>query len=154
MSSYSATFANHGPLPTYTDPDTGKIYSVRYLGQAEKIEYENWLEERARALLFRGKPAMTAAEWQAEWRAFSEACVAGEYAFHGTIAQRARSTPDGAAKLAMILFGCDSEEMFDLLRRRGDEVRAVLDLAIAKSKAQPRDGAGGSAPNVPAPAAG
>ena len=150
MSDYSSFLAPDAPVG-FTDPDTGKSYPVGLLTQERKTSFEAWLKSRALAALEDVKPLLSAAEWEQERRAFREELSAGRYAFFGPVAEMSRGTADGGAKMASLLMGIPTDEVFEVAARHGDLLKAALDAAIAASTPRRKAPADGEVPEGKAP---
>lgn len=143
MSDYSSLLA----VPkAFTDPDTGKVYSIGHITQRAKGEFENWLKTRARAELVAMREVLPSDEWREEWRQYQDDVATGRYAFFSDLGQAAFRSPDGVLQLGSILFGCTPDEMQSLMLRHPDAVKGVLDEIAAESAPRPRS----TDPNGPA----
>lgn len=143
MSDYASLL---GVPKRFTDPDTGKVYSIGHITQSVKGEFENWLKGRARAELLAMKPHLSADEWREEWRNYQDGVTTGEYAFYSELGQAALSSPGGVLFLASRLFVCDTDEMESLMLRHGDAVQALMDEIAAESAPRPKRKPEGNAP--------
>lgn len=151
MSDYAAALAGKAAPVTFTDPDTGKVYTISYLVQAKKVEFEMWVQDNAIDTLLRLKGRIPDEEWQAEWRQFRDECSAGFYSFNSDIGTAALKTNDGLMKLGSILFGCPMDEFLALMIRHKDKVSMLRDLIISKSLPKPMsEGEEGNAPKAAA----
>lgn len=112
----------------------GKTLSVSEPTVEQMLEFQLWLESRARAALNTDAES-DEADRRADRSELNDKIACGHFEFYGEVATRARRTFSGQAKLYEILFrsqGVTPEAAGRLVREKAEEVaelfrRAVLD---------------------------
>jgi len=131
---YTSTIGNFGKPIEFRDGD--KVYQIRYLDQRAKQEYEQWIRSNARQLLFEMKDSISGEEWAKEFSEYKTNCTTGKYGFHEELCQESLQTKEGMLTLACILFQADRDELLNLMIRRGEEIRLLLDEIKEESSAR------------------
>jgi len=113
----------------------GKVYKVSRLTQAKKTQFEDISKAAAVAAVTRAKDVLTDDEYQEAYDRVMERVAGGTFAFHSPFTQKSLKTHGGVLLLSRVLFGVGEEEMLELFKARGPEVRAVIDLVVRESNA-------------------
>lgn len=130
MSSVTAALGNDAPRRTLEHG--GKTYTLTRIDQAMKSAMEQWVADCELSVMRRILPPE---EYRQAVREVREGVGRRVYSFYGERARAAMAQPDGALKIASLIFGVSVPEMEALARARRDDVKALLELTFAESQA-------------------
>lgn len=120
-------------VPQRTITHDGRTYTVGLLTQAVKAAFEEWLAEPYLATIQKMAHLLPPERVMDLIREAAAEASSSKYSFYGPLALEKMGTVEGGLKLASLLLGCDEQEAVSLMAARGDEVRLLLEVAVAKS---------------------
>jgi hypothetical protein len=137
----SSVLGNHGALPKLVDPDTGRTWEFRFIDYEVMTEYEQWLRGEAFKAVMAQRGLVPDESYKELLREVSQDVASGAYSYEGALCRRSVGTPGGAVALAAMLMRDaktkrhpSREELSDVMRRRGEEVNAVIELIGEESR--------------------
>lgn len=114
-----------------------KTYSVSWLTDEKKAEYEQTMQAKALLAVRRLKGKVPPEEYREAYAEALEAVGDGRFAFHSPFTQASLQTHGGVVSLGCILFGVEEAEMLSLFAARGEEIAALLKHVLERSMPDP-----------------
>jgi len=111
----------------------GKKYTLRYLDQAVKTAFVDWLKWQAQASVLSLRGKIDPRIWNDAWNAVTRDIASGAYTYHSTLTEQSLSTSGGITALSALMFQCGIEEMEQLMMDRTEEVQGLIDRLIDSS---------------------
>jgi hypothetical protein len=140
--------ANQGPPLTFRDGE--KTYALRWIDWDMKIELAQKLYERKRDILATLRGSMPPDRYEAKLDKLAQDFDDGVFDLEMPEGRKFYATLQGRLVMGGLIFGCDTNEMLLLLRRRGPEVGALMKQVVRQSVLI-ADDAGGDSPNPSPP---
>lgn len=133
MSSAGLSAVLGNSVPGHTFDHNGKTYTLRYIDQAMKDAFQKHLFAQARIAAGELRSLMTPEEFAKRLDQLNSDFVLGEYAIESKLGIRFLSSQTGWIWLASHIIGCEFGEVVVLLKDRGAEIAALIQLVIAES---------------------
>lgn len=121
----------------YTFEHKGKTYTISHITGDVQAEFEKWVKQNAIKTLVLSKPYLPPDEYEADKKEFYSKLHTGGFDFVSDICVKALDTPAGGLKMMSLLFGCSKDEMMELVKDRGEEIKLLFETI--KVESQPKN---------------
>ena len=124
----------------HTFENNGQTFDVKLIEQQDKLNFQAWLEKRARASIIAMKDEVPVDVWREAWSQVNSDIAAGLYSFHSPTGEASIATVEGMCGLAALLFTDQKtkrqptvSQMVEMFVMRMDELAPFLEMIFRES---------------------